>query len=70
MKLLGLMKNGKGTVHETGKLSAASGSIDIIKKLGNGVTVVEIRLGSQQEALWRSRTPKQQQPDESAGFSE
>ena len=46
MKLLGFMKNGKGTVHETGELSAASGSIDIIKKLDNGVTVVEIRLGS------------------------
>ena len=27
MKLLGFMKNGKGTVHETGELSAASGSI-------------------------------------------
>jgi len=70
MKLLGFIKNGKGTVHETGELSAASGSIDVVKKLNNGVTVVEIRLGSPQEALWRNRKPKQQQPDESAEFSE
>jgi len=70
MKLLGFMKNGKGTVHETGELSPATGSIDTIKKLDNGVTIVEIHLGSPQEALWRNRKPKQQQPDESAEFSE
>lgn len=46
MKLLGFMKNGKGTVRETGALSATSGSIDVVKELDNGVTVVEIRLGS------------------------
>lgn len=70
MKLLGFMKNGKGTVHETGELSPATGSIDTIKKLDNGVTIFEIRLGSQQEALWRNRKPKLQQLDESAEFSE
>lgn len=70
MKLLGFMKNGKGTVHETGELSPATGSIDTIKRLDNGVTILEIRLGSQQEALWRSRKPKLQQSDESAEFSE
>lgn len=45
MKLLGFMKDGKGTVHEAGALQPASGSIGIVKKLDNGVTVVEIHLG-------------------------
>lgn len=61
MKLLGFMKNGKGTVHETGELSPATGSIDTIKKLDNGVTVLEIRLGSPKtEAPLRGGKHKQQ----------
>lgn len=48
MKLIGLIHNGKGTIYEADQLFPASGSIEVIKELDNGVTVVEVSLGDGQ----------------------
>lgn len=62
MKLYGFMKHGKGTVHQAGELSPLLGRIDVVRELDNGVTVIEIRLGSPKlNARWLE---PEQQPDD------
>mgnify|MGYP001120987976 CR=1 FL=1 len=54
MKLVGFMKNGKGTLHEPGELFAASGSIEVVKEMDGGITVIQVTLGDKGE---KSRKP-------------
>jgi len=45
MRLVGFMKNGKGSLHEPEDLFAASGSIEVVKTLEGGVDVIEVNVG-------------------------
>ena len=47
MKLVGFMKNGKGTLHEPEELFATSGSIEVVKELDGGIQVIEVKLGTE-----------------------
>ena len=63
MRLIGFMKNGKGTLHEPEELFAATGTIDVVSVMDGGISVVEVKLsdvdGTEPKAR-RGRKPKNQ----------
>jgi len=50
MKLVGFMKNGKGTLHEPEELFAANGTIEVVKNMDGGISVVEIKIGDSDDS--------------------
>jgi hypothetical protein len=67
MRLVGFMKNGKGTLHEQEDLFAASGSIEVVKTLEGGIDVIEVNVGEMEPKVKRGRKPKGEEEPQSAG---
>ena len=66
MRLVGFMKNGKGTLHEPEELFAASGSIEVVTTLEGGVSVIEVNVGEMEPKVKRGRKPKGEEEPQSA----
>jgi hypothetical protein len=66
MRLVGFMKNGKGTLHEPEELFAASGSIEVVATLEGGVAVIEVNVGEMEPKVKRGRKPKGEEEPQSA----
>lgn len=65
MRLIGFMKDGKGTLQEPEELFASSGTIEVVKQMDGGVSVIEVRLGDSDNGepkAKRGRKPKDQTP--------
>ena len=60
MRLVGFMKNGKGTLHEPEELFAASGTIEVVKTLDGGISVIQVELNPEWKVEKRGRKPRNQ----------
>ena len=58
MRLIGFMKNGKGTLHEPEELFAAAGTVEVVKTLEGGISVIQVQLNPEGKVEKRGRKPK------------